>query len=342
MTILLTILKEIGLMVVTMAPYLLFGFLMAGILSIVISKDFIRRHLGGSGWKQSAKAALIGIPLPICSCGIIPLAASLRKQGASRGATASFLASTPQTGIDSLMITYALLGWGFALFRTLMAFISGVICGISVTAVSPKEKNDNLFEEQNDMPASPAASTPLIPRVFSYAFLSLPRMIARSMMIGIIISGVISALIPDDFFMDHMGNSFLTLVLMLFIGIPLYVCSSGSVPIALAFIKAGLSPGAALVFLITGPATNAATITTLWKIIGKKQLLAFLLALAGCALAAGAVLNALDTHLNIAEYATQAHQHHGWFDYLCAVMLVIVLINGMLPLRKREKTQAGR
>ena len=138
MDILLNILKEVWLVVVAMAPYLLFGFLMAGVLSVLISKDYVRRHLGGQGWLQSVKAALVGVPMPICSCGVIPLAASLRKHGASRGATASFLASTPQTGIDSLMITYALLGWAYAVFRAVVAFVSGILCGTAVSLVSPK------------------------------------------------------------------------------------------------------------------------------------------------------------------------------------------------------------
>ncbi len=114
MNFILTLFREIWLVTVAMAPYLLFGFLMAGILSELISKNFVRRHLGGRNWVQSLKAALVGVPMPICSCGVIPLAASLREQGASRGATASFLASTPQTGVDSLMVTYALLGLPFA------------------------------------------------------------------------------------------------------------------------------------------------------------------------------------------------------------------------------------
>ena len=328
MELLLNILKEIWNVTVAMAPYLLLGILIAGVLSVLISQDYVRRHLGGGGWVQSLKAALLGVPLPICSCGVIPLAASLRKHGASRSATASFLASTPQTGIDSLMITYALLGWIYALFRAVVAFVSGIICGTAVGAVSPRE--EEMVSKCTDDCCQPK-NTHIVKRMLSYGFISLPRDIARAMVLGIVISGIISGLIPENFFADRMGDSVATMFFMLLIGIPLYVCSSGSVPIALAFIKAGISPGAALIFLITGPATNAATLTTLWKIIGRKQLAVFLVTLSLCALAAGFIMNAMDLSLGIGEYTCKSGAHAGWFEYLCTAALLGILAKGMLP-----------
>ena len=153
------------------------------------------------------------------------------------------------------------------------------------------------------------------------------------MILGIIISGIISGIIPEDFFADRLGNSPFAMLLMLLIGIPIYVCSSASVPIALAFIKAGLSPGAALVFLITGPATNAATLTTLWEIIGKKQLIVFLITLALCALGAGALINLFSPTLGIAEQICHTHEHPSAADYLWAALLLAVLLKGILPER---------
>lgn len=338
MELLLNILNEIWLVTVAMAPYLLFGFLMAGVLSVLISPDYVRRHLGGGGWVQSVKAALLGVPLPICSCGVIPLAASLRKQGASRSATASFLASTPQTGVDSLMITYALMGWVYALFRAAVAFISGILCGITVGAVSSKEENE---PPEHTEECGPQKNGPIIQRMLSYGFISLPRDIARSMVLGIIISGLISGLIPESFFAERMGNSVVAMFVMLLIGIPLYVCSSGSVPIALAFIKAGISPGAALIFLITGPATNAATLTTLWKIIGKKQLIVFLFTLALCALAAGFIINTMELHLGIEEALCSCKKPPGGFELFCSITLIIILIKGMLPQKKKIKNPSS-
>jgi uncharacterized membrane protein YraQ (UPF0718 family) len=329
MEITLNILSEIWLVTVAMAPYLLLGFLMAGVLSVLISKDYVRRHLGGNGWRASFKAALFGVPMPICSCGVIPLAASLRKHGASRGATASFLASTPQTGVDSLMVTYALLGWVYAVFRAVIAFISGILCGMSVGAVSPTA--EDAAPDCHDECCKPTRKK-MINRMLAYGFIDLPRDISRAMLIGIVLSGIISGLIPENYFADRMGDSIWTMFLMLAIGIPLYVCSSGSVPIALAFIKAGISPGAALIFLITGPATNAATLTTLWSIIGRKQLFVFLATLAVCAMAAGFAINALPPEsLGIKEHIEKCAGKATAFELVCAVLLIAILLKGILP-----------
>ncbi|MBT8046325.1 MAG: permease [Pontiella sp.] len=331
MDIVIKILNEIWLVTVQMSPYLLFGFLMAGILSVLISKDHVRRHLGGRGWLGSFKAALVGVPMPICSCGVIPLAASLRKHGASRGATASFLASTPQTGVDSLMITYALLGWVFAVFRAVVAFISGIICGAAVTAFSPKEEAKSVNCE--DECCQPSEQH-VIQRMLHYGFITLPRDIARPLIAGIFISGIISGLIPDNFFTDYLGDSPWAMFFMLVIGIPIYVCSSASVPIALAFIKAGISPGAALVFLITGPATNAATLTTLWQIIGKKQLVVFLMTLSLCALAAGWLMNLCSPTLGVYDQICHDVKHVGVWELICAFVLIATLLKGAIPFRK--------
>ncbi len=330
MNVVFKILSEIWSVTVEMAPYLLFGFFMAGILSQIISKDFVRRHLGGNGWIGPLKAALVGVPMPICSCGVIPLAASLREHGASRGATASFLASTPQTGVDSLLITYALLGWVFAVFRAAVAFLSGIICGVAVSAVSPAD--DETEEAQK--PAENGGKTgSVFVRMFRYGFITLPGNIAKAVILGIIISGLISGLVPENFFAGYLGSSPVAMLAMLLIGIPLYVCSSASVPIALAFIKAGISPGAALVFLITGPATNAATLTTLWKIIGKKQLTVFLVTLAFCALFAGWLMNFYSPKLGVIEQVCHSECRTDWLNTVWAILLLITLINSLIPRR---------
>jgi len=334
MTFALNILNEIWLVTVSMAPYLLFGFLMAGILSQLISREFVRRHLGGRSWIQSLKAALVGVPMPVCSCGVIPLAASLREHGASRGATASFLASTPQTGVDSLMVTYALLGLPFAIFRAVVAFVSGILCGTAVEAISPREEKPTADQEQKTKQPK-ASPIEKIRQMFNYGFISLPRNISRAMIFGIILSGIISSIIPENYFADKMGNTWMAMLLMLAIGLPLYVCSSASVPIALAFITAGISPGAALVFLITGPATNAATITTLWKVIGKKQLTVFLAVLTLTALGAGLIMNQLPMQTEASAYACLCDAPTSAWHYLSAGILVIILLNGTVQsLRK--------
>lgn len=321
------ILKEIWLVTVEMAPYLLFGFLAAGILSVLISKEYVRRHLGGSGWKPSVKAALIGVPMPICSCGVIPLAAALRKQGAGRGATASFLASTPQTGVDSLMITYALLGGVFAVSRALIAFLSGILCGAAVGAISPKENEQT--EETSDDESELPTQIPVLKRILRYGFISLPRNIAGPLIFGIIVSGIISSIVNTHIIPAEWGNSPWTLFLMLAVGIPFYVCSSAAVPIAFALIKAGISPGAALVFLIAGPAVNAATLTTLWKIIGRNQAIVFLITLGACALAAGFAMNLFTPNLGIMEQVCHDAEHGNVLNIFWTILLIAVLLKGI-------------
>ena len=333
-----TILKEIALVTVAMAPYLLFGFFVAGILSVLISKSYVRRHLGGKGWKATIKAALFGVPMPICSCGVIPLAASLRKHGASRGATASFLASTPQTGVDSLMITYALLGWVFAVVRAVVAFVSGVVCGVAVEAVSKNEVSQEVLEDE----VTEVSTLPAWRRSLEYGFISLPRSISKAVLIGIIFSGILSGLVPPDFFADRLGDSPVAMLAMLLIGIPLYVCSSASVPIALAFIKAGISPGAALVFLIVGPATNTATLTTLWQIIGKKQLVVFLSVISVLALVSGAFMNLLHPVIPLVEEVKKMDMQASPLDIFWTVLLLVVLLKAILPVRKKAGCEIGR
>jgi uncharacterized membrane protein YraQ (UPF0718 family) len=341
MTLIMTFLTEIWVVTVAMAPYLLFGFLMAGVLSELISRDYVRRHLGGRRWIQSFKAALFGVPMPICSCGVIPLAASLRDMGASRGATASFLASTPQTGVDSLMVTYALLGLPFAIFRALAAFVSGLIAGSAVEFVATKEER-----EQSQFTEAPKQQHnglgPMLRRMFTYGFITLPCNISGAMIFGIVLSGIISSLVPDNYFADIGGGTFTLMLLMLVIGIPLYVCSSASVPIALAFIKAGIDPGAALVFLITGPATNAATLTTLGKILGRKQLFAFLSAIIVTAIGSGLILNQIPLQLDCTVYACGCVEGTETMQLVPALLLLVVLLSGAaydkLPIGKKKST----
>ena len=330
MNFILTLFREIWLVTVAMAPYLLFGFLMAGILSELISKNFVRRHLGGRSWVQSLKAALVGVPMPICSCGVIPLAASLRDQGASRGATASFLASTPQTGVDSLMVTYALLGLPFAIFRAVVAFISGIICGTAVEAVTTKAETQTDSHIESRAESVGGTWFEKLRRMFVYGFISLPKNISKPMVFGIILSGIISAVIPENYFADKMDSFWMAMVLMMVIGTPLYVCSSASVPIALAFITAGIPPGAALVFLIMGPATNAAALTTLWKLIGKKQLAVFMAALAVTAMGAGLLMNQFQMQVSTSAYACHTDGHTGLLQLAATAFLLLILAYGTI------------
>jgi len=318
-----------------MSPYLLFGFFVAGLLSMLISRRTVERHLGGSGVLPLFKAAIFGIPLPLCSCGVIPVSMSLHKHGASRSATISFLLSTPQTGVDSIFVTYSLLGPVFAIFRPLAALVTGLVGGVLV----------NLFGYKDPSPAHTAEfqdADKIIPHRekflngMRYAFVTLPRDIGKPLLLGLVIAAVISALVPDDFFAERLGQGLPAMLVMMAVGIPIYVCASASVPVAAALILKGLSPGAALVFLMTGPATNAAGLATIWNTLGRRTALLYLLSVAGCALASGLLLDAIIQSTHIHHAMSHAHAMlPPVVEYTSAVVLLVLLGYGYLTKKRK-------
>lgn len=315
-----------------MAPYLLFGFLMAGILAVFIRPETVERHLGPRGFGSIFKAALFGVPLPLCSCGVIPVSASLRRHGASRGATTAFLISTPQTGVDSILVTYSLLGPFFAVFRPVISLITGLAGGTLADVLAGSNGSGSALPAGRDACCTDSPGHPLA-RVFTYGFGTLARDIARPLLAGLLIAGVIAAVVPGDFMQARVGTGFLPMIVVMAVAIPLYVCATASVPIAAALITAGFSPGAALVFLMTGPATNAATITTLWKIMGRRTTIIYVMTVALAALGAGLLMDyviALRPHLA----TVPAHAMlPPWLSTGSAVALLALLTRHALPRR---------
>ena len=320
-----------------MSPYLLFGFAVAGLLSVVIRPEQVERHLGERGFLSILKASLFGIPLPLCSCGVIPVAASLRKHGASKGAVASFLLSTPQTGVDSIMVTYSLMGPLFAIFRPLAALLSGIVGGSLVELAAGKNGDGGQPDECTDDCCSVAPEAKhWVSRAFTYGFVTLPKDIGKSMLAGLVLAGAIAVLVPDNFFTTFVGTGILGMLFMMLVGIPVYVCATASVPIAVAMMAKGITPGAALVFLITGPATNAAAIATLWKLLGRRAAIAYMFSVALVALTSGL---ALDYLFSISPPGA-AHVPHEmlpeWIKACTGVVLAVVLGQAFL------KPRAGR
>jgi len=319
------ILKETIFFFNEVSIYLLFGFIIAGILHVLFPESIIRRHLGRDSFGSVLKSTLFGIPIPLCSCGVVPVAASLRNSGASKGATISFLISTPQVGADSFMITYSLLGWVFALFRIVASLITAIAAGIMVNILS-----------RNDSPQSGKALSNMnseegfgrrIRSILQYVEYDLLGSIANALMVGIIAAGIITALIPEGFFDRYLGSDFLSMILMLLIGIPLYVCAAASTPIAASLIMKGISPGAALVFLLTGPATNAITIATTARVLGKKSTAVYLAAIALVSLALGYLLNVLAAQYGL-QKIIMVHQHEmlpAWLKIAGSVALALML-----------------
>ncbi len=311
------------------AIYLLFGFLVAGILHILFPDSIVRRHLGKSSLGSVLKSTAFGIPLPICSCGVIPVAASMKNSGASKGATISFLISTPQVGADSFMITYSLLGWVFAIFRIIASLITAILAGLLVNIFGRREQEAELTTSSCQIPVKETFWDRL-KSIFSYVEYELLGSIANSLIIGILIAGVISAFIPTGFFETYMGvdSNFWSMLLMLVIGIPLYVCASASTPIAASLILKGMSPGAALVFLLTGPATNAMSIAMVFKMVGKKATIIYLFTICAVSLALGFLLNIFADIYGLSSIIL-VHQHDVlpmWLKIAGSVILIFMLV----------------
>lgn len=302
------ILIECWEILVESAPYVLFGFFAAGVLKALLPEETVARHLGKNSAASVLKASLFGIPLPLCSCGVIPAAIGLRKQGASKGASAAFLVSVPETGVDSIAITYALLDPLMTVVRPVASFITATVTGLLINrlpedgpepAGSGSRKGDGncgCASSCSGNLASPETRPPLGRRLrngLAYAFGDLLGDIGKWLLLGISIAGVIAYFVPDDFFTRYLGNELLSLLIMLVVGIPLYICASASTPVAAVLVLKGLSPGAALVFLLAGPATNAATITVVARYFGRAATILYLVSIALCSLGLGWLTNRL-------------------------------------------------
>ena len=310
-----------------MSPYLLLGFIVSGILSVMVSPDFIEDKLGRSrGISSVFLASFIGIPLPLCSCGVLPLAASLKRHGASKGACSSFLLSTPQTGVDSILVTYNLFNPVIAIIRPIIALITGLVCGM---AVHMSCKND--IEDTEHCKESCCAHTQesILKKIFKYGLITLPKDIAKPLMIGILLSGVIAIAIPNDLLTNYLGGGIVSMIIMVVCGLPLYVCATASIPLALVLISKGASLGAAMVFLMTGPATNTTSLTTMAQILGKRGMMVTIFSLCAVSISFGMIIDLFD--FNSSQFVTigsHFHEHNqGYFKNICSLVLIAVMIN---------------
>ena len=325
MDIVLNFFKEIAVFYNEVAIYLILGFLVAAVLHVFFPETIIKKHLGKDSFMSVFKATLFGIPIPICSCGVIPVATSLKNSGASKGSTVSFLITTPQVGADSFMITYSLLGWFFGIFRIVSSFVTGILAGIFVN-IFGKDDHGTLLPM-----AGPVAKEETMAQRFngilSYVEYELLGSIANALMVGFLIAGLIAVFVPDGFFEMYMGSDFLSMMIMLVIGIPMYVCASASTPIAASLIMKGMSPGAALVFLLIGPATNAIGIAAITKVIGKKSTLIYLVVISLTALAFGYILNLMTRDMGFSHL--MLHDHGAlipmWLKIAGSVLLTAML-----------------
>jgi len=316
-----------------MAPYLILGFFIAGILHALFPANTVQRYFGGNKLSSAVNASIFGIPLPLCSCGVIPTGISLYKSGASKGATVSFLISTPQTGIDSILVTYSLLGLPFAIIRPIIAFITGVFGGMFTNLID--DNKNTITTTKVEQVSQKRSYSEKIEDVFRYGFVEFLQDISKWLIIGLILAAAISALIPDDFITGLELNPLWQMLFMLLLSIPLYICATASVPLAAVLILKGLSPGAALVLLMAGPATNAATITMIGNVMGKKALFGYL-----GSIIAGALIFALIidyvlpvSWFKIINTSHLGHAHNmlpSWIKLASGVGLVLLIINGYI------------
>ncbi|WP_461208932.1 SO_0444 family Cu/Zn efflux transporter [Desulfocurvus sp. DL9XJH121] len=322
------------------APWVLLGFLVAGLIKALVPDDFIAKHLGKPGMGSVLKASALGVPIPLCSCGVVPAAAGLRRQGAGKGATAAFMISTPETGADSMAVTWALLDPVMTVVRPVAAFITAMAAGAAINLWADKDKSGN--EELNQpvqsccggncscdsAPAAPSLGARLRGGL-EHAFGDMLQDIGRWLILGLILAGAVSAFVPDDFFHVWLGNEWASLGVMLLAGIPLYICATSSTPIAATMALKGLSPGAALVFLLAGPATNAATVAVASRILGKRATAIYVAAIALCSLGLGWLVNRLYAALglDVTAWVLGADQEAvTWFSMACSVLLLALIL----------------
>lgn len=324
-----------------MSPYLLLGFSFAALLYAFVPPVLLNR-LTGRGLKSVFVASFIGAPLPLCSCSVLPTALAFRRRGASDGATASFLIATPITSVDSVVVTYAFFGWMFALYRLLSSLVVAVSVGLVSHILS---SSDSVSEHKSDScqycgevkEHSHGLGERMVKGV-SYGFQMLPAEIGRWILLGIVVGGILTVVLPKEELVRYAGRGLLPLVVMLGVGVPLYVCSTGSVPIAAALVGGGFSVGSAIVFLLVGPATNLSAILALWRVLGRRFIVVYLLMLIATSLFVGYIY---DTVFVETASVTTVQKMHSESPSLLSGLLALVLL-GLLLFTHIKSSLSGK
>jgi hypothetical protein len=319
--------------------YMIFGILVAGLLRVFLRPESVSRHLGEGRYTSVFKAALLGIPMPLCSCGVLPAAASLKKQGANNGALTAFIISTPESDIDAIALTYALTDPIMTVARPVAGFATAIGAGIA---------ENLLHKERGGTKTMPDLSCPVdgccdgidcLPEEhrrhhtaaeklragMSYALRDLWSDIAVWFFTGVLIAGAITVAVPSDLMARYLGGGLSSMLIMLAAAVPLYICASASTPIAAALILKGVSPGAALVFLLAGPATNVTSIIVLLKIMGKRATAIYVASIALFTLGSGLLLDEIYRLLGISAQAMIGHASEiipVWIKIAGALLLV--------------------
>jgi len=311
-----------------MSPYILLGFFIAGLMHAFIPQKTMAKHLSGTGWRSVFKSAMIGIPLPLCSCGVLPTAIAMRRGGASRAASASFLVSTPQTGVDSIAATWSLLGPAFAVIRPVAALATSMFCGV-IVGKSEKENVGVVAPVQSEQCESCVSIGYRLLTALRYGFIDLVGSIGMWLVAGLIIAALITVYVPADFFSALGKTPILSMIAVLIVAVPMYVCATGSIPIAMSLMLKGLSPGTALVLLMAGPAANFASFTLISREMGRKAAAIYLVSIIIGAMAFGLAIDYLlpASWFDLGQIHHAASQHHAFsiFSSICSAVLVVLL-----------------
>ncbi|TMO94035.1 permease [Pseudoalteromonas ruthenica] len=354
------------------APWLMLGLFLAGLINVYLPANFLQRHLGKEGFWTTVKAAFIGAPMPLCSCGVIPAAVGLRRAGASKSATTSFLVSTPETGVDSVSVSYVLLGPFMAIIRPIAAITSAITAGVLVGKESKPEatptqlSSPSCCAEKTPQPSTscctnkqqaPASQAPMqaqqagntapasccssrskatkepsfmakFKQAVHFSTTKLLNDTAMWLMIGLFFAALVQTYVPASY-LSQWGSGLLAMTVMVLISIPMYICATASTPVAAGLLIAGVSPGAVLVFMLAGPATNIATLGVVGKELGKRAIVAYLSAVIGVALAFGYLTDWLVARFDFAVSPLVGHQHElmaPWLSQSLAVILLLLLL----------------
>lgn len=340
MAVLIDILEATWEVFLVASPYVLLGLGAAGLLTVLIPSEKVSRWLGQPGFGATFRAACLGIPLPLCSCAVVPVTIELSRKGASREASLAFLVSTPETGVDSILLTWGLMGPLMAILRPIAALVTSLVAAASsmfaATDRGPDPESDSTtIPESNPSSSSPPSSSglgDLSRRALRYGFVTMVDEIGFWLVSGFLLTGIITALVPEDFVEAAVGQGPRALVTMLLIGVPLYMCASASTPVAAALMLKGISPGAALVFLLAGPATNASSLVVIARVFGRRFVAIYLGSVVVTALGMGYVLDLALDRFGIAVQTPMtigASESAGVVELACAAILGALLFWSM-------------
>lgn len=336
--------REILELVNSMSPYLLLGFTLAGLMHAFVPRAMYSRYLSGNNFRSVLSAAILGIPLPLCSCGVIPTAMSLRKDGASKGATISFLIATPQTGVDSIIATYSLMGLPFALLRPFVALVTALFGGALENRVGKNDNTEKADASEQCCCANEEKTTfsKKIRTAANYAYVEMMQDIGRWLVLGLVVAGLITVFVPDSFFSLFADKPFASMLMVLLFAIPMYLCATGSIPIAVALMLKGLSPGTALVLLMAGPAVNVASLLVIGKVMGRKSLMTYLFSIVGCAILFGLGIDYLLPREWFTASLEKIHSCHScgeisYFNTVCSILLALLLANAFIQRYRKGK-----